>query len=104
MTETNRFLIAGFSKCLAYRASNAVLKVEFRFSPINIEQVNVNLPARIRFSSFNQRTTPELIGTVSDVSPATSRDTQRAKRIIWPAPTSRRFGWVGVCPRLKNHC
>ncbi len=53
----------------------ADLKVEFRLAPINIEQVSVGMPARVRFTSFNRRTTPELVGTVTFVSPATSRDT-----------------------------
>lgn len=50
------------------------LKVEIRLAPVNIDRVSVDLPARLRFPSFNQRTTPELNGTVSYVSPATTRD------------------------------
>ena len=54
--------------------TNAKLKIEIRLSPVNIEQVATNSPARMRFSAFNQRTTPELLGTVTYVSPATSVD------------------------------
>lgn len=53
---------------------NAKLKVEVRLAPVSIDQVNVGQPARLRFSAFNQRTTPELKGQVVHVSPATSRD------------------------------
>jgi HlyD family secretion protein len=53
---------------------NAKLKVEVRLAPVSIDQVSVGQPARLRFSAFNQRTTPELKGQVVHVSPATSRD------------------------------
>jgi HlyD family secretion protein len=53
---------------------DARLKVEVRIPPVSIDQVAVDQRARLRFSSFNQRTTPELDGRVVRVSPATSRD------------------------------
>ena len=53
---------------------NAKLKIEVRLTPVSIDQVAVGQPARLRFSAFNQRTTPELKGEVVHVSPATSRD------------------------------
>src|SRR5690606_15083594 len=53
---------------------NARLKIEVRLAPMSIDQVVVGQPARLRFSAFNQRTTPELKGEVVHVSPATSRD------------------------------
>lgn len=53
---------------------DAKLKVEVRLAPISIEQISVGQPARLRFTSFNQRTTPELKGEIARVSPATSRD------------------------------
>lgn len=54
---------------------NARLKIEVRLAPASIDQVSAGQPARLRFSAFNQRTTPELKGKVVHVSPATSRDT-----------------------------
>ena len=54
--------------------AQARLKVEVKIAPLYIDQVSVGRPARLRFSSFNQRTTPELTGELSYVSPATSRD------------------------------
>ncbi len=56
------------------------LKVAIRISPMSIEQVSVGLPARLRFSAFNQRTTPELRGQVSHVSPATTDDPVTGER------------------------
>lgn len=54
--------------------AQARLKVEVKIAPVYIDQVSVGRPARLRFSSFNQRTTPELAGELVHVSPATSRD------------------------------
>lgn len=53
---------------------DARLMIEIRLAPVNIEQVRKGSPARLRFSSFNQRTTPELVGQVSHIAPATSED------------------------------
>lgn len=44
------------------------LLAEAHVSPNDIDQVNMNQIARIRLSSFNQRTTPELMGHVRHVS------------------------------------
>lgn len=52
----------------------AALKVEVRLPPVSIDQVAAGRPARLRFPAFNQRTTPELVGRVAHVSPATTRD------------------------------
>lgn len=53
---------------------NARLKITARLAPTDIDQVHVGQAARLRFSTFNQRTTPELSGTISYVSPATATD------------------------------
>ncbi|WP_422102084.1 HlyD family type I secretion periplasmic adaptor subunit [Vreelandella sp.] len=53
---------------------DAKLKVEVRLAPVTIDQVWVGQPVRLRFSAFNQRTTPELNGEITYVSPATTRD------------------------------
>ncbi len=52
----------------------AALKVEARLAPTDIDQVHLRQRANLRFSAFNQRTTPELIGEVKFISPATSAD------------------------------
>lgn len=53
---------------------SARLMVEAQLSPVTIDQIAVGTNARLRFSAFNQRTTPELKGELVYVSPATSRD------------------------------
>ena len=44
------------------------LTVEAKLAPQDIDQVRVGQTAALRFSAFNQRTTPELNGVVSRVS------------------------------------
>lgn len=44
------------------------LIVNARVEAIHIDQVHVGQPATLRFSAFNQRLTPEVTGTVLDVS------------------------------------
>jgi HlyD family secretion protein len=50
------------------------LKVEVRVPPIDIDRVAVGQVARLRFTAFNQRTTPELEGSVEIVAAATTID------------------------------
>ena len=54
--------------------AQASLRIEARLVPTSIDQVRTGHSATLRFSSFNQRTTPELFGSVVHVSPATTRD------------------------------
>ena len=44
-----------------------VLTVEARIEPHNIDQIRVGQNAVLRFSTFNQRTTPEINGEVARV-------------------------------------
>lgn len=50
------------------------LTVEARILPQDIDQVNVDQPAHVRFPSFSQRTVPELTGSVKQISPDVSED------------------------------
>ena len=52
------------------------LVVEARIDPHQIDQILASKTALLRFSSFNQRTTPELAGTLTRVSADLSRDTR----------------------------
>jgi HlyD family secretion protein len=52
------------------------LQIEARLQPNDIDQVRKGQQAFVRFSAFNQRVTPQLIGQVSFVSPDTTRDQQ----------------------------
>ena len=50
------------------------LAVEAKIQPQEIDQVHLDQSAALRFSAFNQRTTPELDGTVSRISADISQD------------------------------
>jgi HlyD family secretion protein len=49
---------------------SADLVVEAKLSPTDIDQAVAGQPARLRFSAFNQRTTPEVAGTVETIGAA----------------------------------
>lgn len=53
------------------------LQIEARLPPQEIDHVHTGQRAYIRFSAFNQRTTPQLEGTVSYVSADLTRDKQK---------------------------
>jgi HlyD family secretion protein len=50
------------------------LNIEARIPPERIDQVRIGLQAMVRLSAFDQRTTPELSGFVSRVSPDLTTD------------------------------
>ena len=52
--------------------SSADLRVEVQLPTNAIDQVYLGQVSRVRFSSFNHRTTPEVLGTISHISPATT--------------------------------
>lgn len=52
------------------------LMLEAKIAPQDIAQVRVGQPAYVRFTAFNQRTTPELQGFVSRVSADSTREQQ----------------------------
>lgn len=51
---------------------SADLSLEVQLPTTAIDQIHLGQPARVRFSAFNHRTTPELQARVSYISPATS--------------------------------
>lgn len=53
---------------------DADLKIEFRIAIRDIDQVRPGQPVQLRFSAFNQRTTPEIPALVSRVSAAATSD------------------------------
>ncbi|WP_339033490.1 HlyD family type I secretion periplasmic adaptor subunit [Bradyrhizobium symbiodeficiens] len=53
---------------------SADLVVEAKLSPTDIDQATTGQSARLRFSSFNQRTTPEVAGTVETIGAAATLD------------------------------
>ena len=53
---------------------NDTLSIEARVSPNDIDQVRPDQPVVLRFSAFNQRTTPQLNGTINWISPDLTQD------------------------------
>ena len=72
------------------------LQIEARLQPNDIDQVRKGQQAFVRFSAFNQRVTPQLIGQVSFVSADTTKDQQSGTsyftvRIMLPEEERRRL-------------
>jgi len=81
------------------------LTVEVKVPPANIDQVHVGQTAILRFSTFNQRTTPEIQGTVSVVSASTSKEDKLGAgyysvRIVMDAGTLKTMGNVKLVPGM----
>lgn len=53
---------------------NDALSVEAKVSPNDIDQLRPDQPVQLRFSSFSQRTTPQLNGTISWISADLTQD------------------------------
>lgn len=54
--------------------SNSPLLITARISPIHVDQIYPGQPVRLRLTSFDQRRTPELSGSLASVSPDAFRD------------------------------
>lgn len=67
-------VISPAEKLVTIVPEGAALKIEAKLAPTDIDQVRVGQAAKLRFSAFNQRTTPELVGEIAYVSAATSID------------------------------
>ena len=81
------------------------LRVEAKIAPQDIDQVRIGHQAVLRFSAFNQRTTPELNGEVSLVSADTSQDQKTGTsfytvRIAPPASELSRLNGLKLVPGM----
>jgi HlyD family secretion protein len=75
------------------------LVVEAKVSPIDIDQLWAGQPAMLRFSAFNQRTTPEIAGSIERISPDTTTDERTGShfytvRIVTTNQELRRLGEI----------
>ena len=82
-----------------------ILAVEAKASPQDIDQLRLGQPAMLRFSAFNQRTTPEIEGTVSRVSADVSTDQRTGGsfytlRLTVTAEQIARLGGVRLVPGM----
>jgi HlyD family secretion protein len=81
------------------------LEVEAKIQPQEIDQVRVGQPAVLRFSAFNQRTTPELNGEVSLLSADVSEEQKTGTRyytvrIAVPQSEIERLGGLKLVPGM----
>ena len=56
--------------------SDDKLAVEVRIAPTDIDQVTIGQKATLRFSAFNQRTTPEFIGEIQQIAADLTKEPQ----------------------------
>jgi HlyD family secretion protein len=81
------------------------LAVEVKVNPQDIDQLQLNQKAILRFSAFNARTTPEIDGVVTRISADTSTDQRTGQsyytlRISMPADQIERLGDVKLLPGM----
>ena len=81
------------------------LSVEVRVNPQDINRLQLNQKAILRFTAFNVRTTPEIEGTVTRISADTSTDQRTGQsyytiRIAMAADQLERLGDVKLLPGM----
>ena len=81
------------------------LSVEVRVNPQDIDRLQLNQKAILRFTAFNVRTTPEIEGTVTRISADTSTDQRTGQsyytiRIAMAADQVERLGDVKLLPGM----
>ena len=67
-------VITPAQKVMTIVPADALLKVEAKLSPNDIDQVFLGQKANLRFTTFDQRTTPEMKGEIAYISASTSVD------------------------------
>lgn len=81
------------------------LTVEARIAPKDIDQLQPGQSATLRFSAFNQRTTPEVNGQVTSIAADAARDETSGQsfytvRISMSAEETARLGQVTLLPGM----
>jgi HlyD family secretion protein len=81
------------------------MQIEARVMPTDVDQLHVGQAATVKILAGNQRTTPELKGTVARVSPDVSRDQQTGMtfytvRIMLPPEEKGRLGELAIMPGM----
>jgi HlyD family secretion protein len=85
------------------------LLVEARIPPSEIDQVHLGARAMLRFTSFNQRTTPQIEGELVRMSADISQDQKTGQsyytvRIAFTGAEIRRLGEVKLVPGMPVEC
>lgn len=81
------------------------LSIEAKVSPQEIDQLYIGQPTGLRFTAFNQRTTPEISGTVTRISADTSQDQRNGQsyftvRAAAPVDELQRLGSSRLVPGM----
>jgi HlyD family secretion protein len=81
------------------------LTIDARVAPQDVDQLSAGQVAALRFSAFSQRTTPEISGTLSRISPDTITDERTglshySVRVSVPASELARLGAVKLVPGM----
>jgi HlyD family secretion protein len=81
------------------------LQVEAKVDPKDIDQLSLGQKVMLRFSAFNQRTTPELNGTVSRIAADTTNDQRTGQtyyvvRVSMTQDEIKRLGDVKLTPGM----
>jgi HlyD family secretion protein len=81
------------------------LAVEAKVPPQEIDQLHIGQPAGLRFSAFNQRTTPEINGTVDRISADISSDQRTGQnyytvRVALPKAELAKLGEARLVPGM----
>ena len=81
------------------------LTVEAKVGPADIDQLHLGQTARLRFSALNQRTTPEIIGTLNRISADITTDERTGAsyytiRVVMSAEEISRLGDIAVVPGM----
>jgi HlyD family secretion protein len=84
---------------------NDQLMIEVKIDPKDIDQIQLDQPVVLRFSSFNMRTTPETNGTVIRIAADTSTDQRSGQnyylvRIAMSDEEVKRLGDVKLTPGM----
>jgi HlyD family type I secretion membrane fusion protein len=67
-------VITPAQKLLTIVPANAKMQIEVKVQPNDIDQLFIGQKAKLKFTAFSTRETPEIYGDVAFVSPATSTD------------------------------
>jgi HlyD family secretion protein len=81
------------------------LAVEAKIPPQDIDQLHIGQRAGLRFSAFNQQTTPEISGTISRISADVTTDQRSGQsfftiRLAIPPDEIKRLGEVRMVPGM----
>ncbi|QDM34491.1 HlyD family type I secretion periplasmic adaptor subunit [Tardiphaga sp. vice352] len=84
---------------------NDALTVEIRIAPQDIDQLRIGQQVNLRFSAFNQRTTPEISGSLSRVSADITQDQKTGVsyylgRVSLPKPELAKLAKLRLIPGM----